>query len=125
MTGISNAGKSTLALALEHALRQAGDGPELLDSDHTRAVLAPELGFSPLDRDRNVARLAFVATLLAKHAITTIVAAVSPLRAARDRARAAVEAVGATFIEVHVSCAPEVAAARDRKRLYADRKSVV
>jgi adenylylsulfate kinase len=66
-----------------------------------------------VDRDENIRRIGFVAQLLAKHGVTTIVAAVSPYRHARDQVRALVRC----FIEVHLRCPLEVLERRDPKRL--------
>ncbi|WP_394847939.1 adenylyl-sulfate kinase [Pendulispora brunnea] len=113
-TGLSGAGKSTLAEALLPRLRAAGKKVELLDGDIVRTHLSKGLGYSREDRDINVDRIAFVAHLLARNGVTVLVAAISPYRASRDRAR---ETIG-SFVEVHV--APPVAECikRDVKGLY-------
>jgi adenylylsulfate kinase len=115
LTGLSGAGKSTLAQAAAPRLRACGRRVEVLDSDVVRAHISPELGFSRQDRDRNVARLAFVASLLARNGVTVLVAAISPFRAARDEARALI----ASFIEVHVARPLEDCVKSDVKGLYA------
>ena len=114
-TGIPAAGKSTLAAALEQELRDQGLAVENLDSDAVRAMLSPNLGFTPEARDENTRRLAWMAQLLSGHGINVLVAAVSPLRKHRDRAREWCE----RFVEVFVDCPGEVCQQRDPKGLYA------
>src|ERR1019366_3864206 len=97
---LSGAGKSTLADALAPRLRSDGKKVEVLDGDVVRTHLSKGLGFSREDRDMNVARIAFVAHLLARNGVVVIVAAVSPFRSARDEAR---KVIGANFVEVHVA----------------------
>ena len=115
LTGLSGAGKSTLAQAVAPLLRAYGRKVEVLDSDVVRAQIATELGFSREDRDRNVARLAFVASLLARNDVAVIVAAISPFRAARRQAR---DLIG-DFVEVHVARSLEDCIKSDVKGLYA------
>src|SRR5579883_258256 len=98
-TGLSGAGKSTLAEAVFPRLRAAGKRVELLDGDIVRTHLSKGLGFSREDRDLNIARIAFVAHLLARNGVFVLVAAISPYRAARE---AAPKTIG-DFIEVHVA----------------------
>lgn len=113
-TGLSGAGKSTLAEALAPVLRAAGKRVEVLDGDVVRTHLSKELGFSREDRDTNVARIAFVAHLLARNGVTVLVAAISPFRAPRDEARALI----GDFVEVHVSPPLDECIKRDVKGLY-------
>jgi adenylyl-sulfate kinase len=113
-TGLSGAGKSTLANALAPKLRRYGKRVELLDGDVVRTHLSKGLGFSRADRDANVARIAFVAHLLARNGVTVIVAAISPFREARDNARALI----GDFVEVHVAPPLEECVKRDVKGLY-------
>ena len=87
---------------------------ELLDGDEIRHELCAGLGFSADDRNENVRRIAYVAALLARHGIIAIVAAISPYRAARERAR---QKCG-RFIEVHVDCSIDTLIRRDVKGLY-------
>jgi adenylyl-sulfate kinase len=115
LTGLSGAGKSTITEALAPLLRAAGKRVEVLDGDVVRTHLSKGLGFSREDRDLNVARIAFVAHLLARNGVYVIVAAVSPYRAAREAARALI----GDFIEVHVAPPLEECVARDTKGLYA------
>lgn len=115
LTGLSGAGKSTLADALVPRLRAAGKKVELLDGDVVRTNLSVGLGFSRGDRDRNVARIAFVAHLLARNGVVVVVAAISPFRGARDEAR---KLIGTQFVEVHVAPPLETCIERDVKGLY-------
>jgi adenylyl-sulfate kinase len=113
-TGLSGAGKSTLAEALVHRLHAAGKKVELLDGDAVRPLLSGDLGFSREDRGANVARLAFVAHLLARNGVTVLVAAISPSRSTRERARALI----GDFVEIHVATPLDVCVRRDVKQLY-------
>jgi adenylylsulfate kinase len=115
LTGLSGAGKSTITESLAPRLRAAGKRVEVLDGDVVRTHLSKGLGFSREDRDLNVARIAFVAHLLARNGVYVIVAAVSPYRAAREAARALI----GDFVEVHVAPPLEACVARDTKGLYA------
>jgi adenylylsulfate kinase len=114
LTGLSGAGKSTLAVALAPQLRSLGKRVELLDGDAVRTHLSSGLGFSREDRDTNVARIAFVAHLLARNGVAVLVAAISPFREARDRARTTI----GDFVEVHVAPPIEECIRRDVKGLY-------
>ncbi len=114
LTGLSNAGKSTLARMLGERLLERGLKVEVLDADVVRSYLSKELGFSKQDRDTNVRRIGFVCTLLSRNNITAIAAAVSPYRQIRDELRAEI----GNFVEVHVSCPLEVLIERDKNGLY-------
>jgi adenylyl-sulfate kinase len=115
LTGLSGAGKSTVAAKLAPALAERGHRVELLDGDEVRTNLCQDLGFSRADRDTNIARIGYVAGKLAKHGVAVLVAAVSPYRAARDQVRASVD----RFVEVHVAAPLATCAQRDPKGLYA------
>ncbi len=116
-TGLSGAGKTTITDALVPELRARGDRVEVLDGDVVRTHLSKGLGFSREDRDTNIARIAFVANLLARNGVTVVVAAISPYRSTRDAARVLVEQ-SARFVEVHVAPPLETCIARDVKGLY-------
>jgi adenylylsulfate kinase len=113
-TGLSGAGKSTLAEAIAPKLRAQGRKVEILDGDVVRTNLSKGLGFSREDRDTNIARIAFVAHLLARNGVTVITAAISPFRVTRDSAR---QLIG-DFVEVHVAPPLEACIQRDVKGLY-------
>ncbi len=114
LTGLSGAGKSTIAEALAPELVAAGRRVEVLDGDIVRTHLSRGLGFSREDRDINVARIAFVGHLLARNGVVVIVSAVSPYRSTRAAARATI----GDFVEVHVAPPLEECVRRDTKGLY-------
>jgi adenylylsulfate kinase len=98
-------------------LQEAGEPRvEILDGDVVRTHLSKGLGFSREDRDENIRRIGFVASMLARHGVTVLVAVVSPYQDARDEARA-MHGVG-TFLEVHVATPVEICSERDVKGLY-------
>jgi adenylyl-sulfate kinase len=115
LTGPPSAGKSTLAARVGAELAGQGRRVECLDGDELRARLCRDLGFSRDDRDENVRRTAYLAGLLERHGVIVLVALISPYRAARDAARAAIP----NFLEVYVRCSTEECIRRDVKGLYA------
>lgn len=117
-TGLSGAGKSTLADALEKKVRALGLKIERLDGDIVRQSLTKDLGFSKEDRDKNIERVTFVAKLLTRNGVMSLVSFISPYRAMRDYAR---QETG-NFVEVYVKCPLEVCVGRDVKGLYAKAK---
>ena len=114
LTGLSGAGKSTIADALVPEIAATGRRVELLDGDVVRTHLSKGLGFSREDRDTNVARIAFVAHLLARNGVAVVVSAISPFRSTRIAAR---EMIG-DFVEVHIAPPLEECIRRDVKGLY-------
>jgi adenylyl-sulfate kinase len=116
LTGLSGAGKTTLALGVRDALVARGYLVEVLDGDEVRRNLSLGLGFSKQDRDANVRRIGYVARLLSRHGVVVIAAAISPYRDTRDEVRR--EHEGA-FVEVFVDCSLDLLVQRDRKGLYA------
>ncbi len=114
-TGLSGAGKTTVADIVERELRERGEPVEVLDGDVVRTNLSKGLGFSKEDRDTNIRRIAFVADLLSRHGVGVITAAISPYRETRDEAR---EVMGERFIEVYVKASVDECARRDVKGLY-------
>jgi adenylylsulfate kinase len=116
LTGLSGAGKTTIAHRLEHLLHERGLGVEILDGDVVRTHLSKGLGFSREDRDTNILRIAFVASLLTRHGVVVITAAISPYADTRRQAR---EMIGEDFVEVHVHSSLEELTRRDVKGLYA------
>lgn len=118
LTGLSGAGKSTIANALDDAVRARWQrAVTVLDGDVVRAHLSSDLGFSKADRDRNIMRIAFVAREVVRHGGVAIAAAIAPWHEARAEARRMVGACG-RFILVHVATPLEVCEARDPKGLY-------
>jgi bifunctional enzyme CysN/CysC len=118
LTGLSGAGKSTVAMALERRLLQQGRPIYVLDGDNLRHGLNGDLGFSAADRAENVRRLAHVAALLADAGLVAVVAAISPERAQRDAARAVHRATDVAFLEVHLATPLAACIERDPKGLY-------
>ncbi len=114
-TGLSGAGKTTLANALEPVLRERGLKVEKLDGDVIRTNLSKGLGFSKDDRDTNIRRIAFVCDLLTRNGVAVITSAISPYRDIREEAR---QMIG-SFVEVYVRCSIEELSRRDVKGLYA------
>lgn len=122
LTGLPCSGKTTLANLLARALFEQGlAGLEVLDGDVVRTHLSKGLGFSRVDRDTNILRIGWVCQVLAKHGVSSIVAAVSPYRESRNEVRAMVEKAAGTgaFMEVWVRCAVEECIKRDVKGMYA------
>ncbi|MDP2240459.1 MAG: adenylyl-sulfate kinase [Burkholderiales bacterium] len=114
-TGLSGAGKSTIAHAVEEHLHQLGCHTYVLDGDNVRHGLCGDLGFSIEDRHENIRRIGEMTKLLADAGIIVLSAFISPLRADRDRVR---RLVGADFVEIYCRCPIEVCEARDVKGLY-------
>ena len=114
LTGLSGAGKSTIANALKEELARRGRHVELLDGDEVRTHLSKGLGFSKEDRDTNIRRIGYVARLVARSGGVAITAAISPYREVRDEVRA--ETPG--FVEVFVRCPLDTLVERDVKGLY-------
>lgn len=113
-TGLSGSGKSTLSEIIEQRLKERGCNVEILDGDIVRTHLSKGLGFSREDRDTNIKRIAFVASLLTRNDVVCISAAIAPYREAREWARREV----GDFVEVYVKCPIEVCRQRDVKGLY-------
>lgn len=114
-SGMSGAGKSTLSKRLAREFARRRVAVEVLDGDEVRTHLSKGLGFSREDRDTNIARIAFVASLLVRHGVAVITAAISPYAKAREEARAQI----GTVLEVYVRCSIEELTRRDVKGLYA------
>ncbi len=114
LTGLSGAGKSTIAEALAPALRARGKRVETLDGDLVRLHLSKGLTFSREDRDTNVQRIGLVAHLLQRNGVVAITAAISPYRVTRDWVRS----LSPDFFEIHVATPLEVCEQRDVKGLY-------
>jgi adenylylsulfate kinase len=116
-TGLSGAGKTTIAHIVGPAIEERGPIVEYLDGDTVRTHLSKGLGFSKEDRDANIERIGWVASRLTRHGAAVVASAISPYAEARRHARAMVEEFG-TFIEVFVDVSLEEAARRDTKGLY-------
>ena len=117
-TGLSGAGKSTIAGHVVPELERRGLVVDTLDGDVVRTHLSQGLGFSKEDRDTNIERIGWVASRLARAGAAVVVSAISPYEETRRRARALVEE-HAAFVEVHVATSLEECERRDVKGLYA------
>lgn len=116
-TGLSGAGKTTIATALAAELEQRGFIVDHLDGDAIRSHLSSELGFSPQDRDTNIGRIAWVSSRLIRAGAVVLVSAISPYEGSRRAARALIEPIGA-FVEIHVATPLAECIRRDPKGLY-------
>jgi adenylylsulfate kinase len=115
LTGLSGAGKSTIAGTTCAELLALGLRVQILDADEVRKTLNRDLGFSRADRDENVRRIGYIANLLSAHGVIVLVAAIAPYREARDQIRTS---SGGRFLEVFVSAPLAVCEKRDPKGLY-------
>ena len=113
-TGLSGAGKSTIANTLQAELTRRGRHSELLDGDEVRTHLSKGLGFSKEDRDTNIRRIGYVARLIARSGGIAITAAISPYRDVREELRAQTP----NFVEVYARAPLEALVERDVKGLY-------
>src|SRR5213082_1723280 len=116
-TGLSGAGKTTIAELVRPELERRGLLVEWLDGDEVRTHLSKGLGFSKEDRDTNIERIGWVASRLTRHGATVICAAISPYEDTRRHARHMVEQFG-PFVEVYVKASVDECARRDVKGLY-------
>lgn len=123
LTGLSAAGKSTVAAELERRLVDSGRPAYRLDGDNLRHGLNADLGFGAADRAENVRRVGEVARLLADAGVVAIASLISPYRAARDAARQAHAAAGLGFVEVFIDTPLQTCEARDPKGLYAQART--
>lgn len=115
-TGLSGAGKSTIANLVEKRLVSLGRHTVLLDGDNIRHGLNRDLGFTPADRVENIRRVAEVARLMADAGLIVLVAFISPFRHERDMVRALAQP--GEFFEIHVDAPLAIAEQRDPKGLY-------
>ena len=114
MTGLSGAGKSSIAQAAKKLLTDLGYKVELLDGDDYRRHLCRDLGYSKADRIENIHRLGFVGLTLAKHGIISILAAINPYEEARKNLQEKSPFVKTVFID----CPLSIVSLRDPKGLY-------
>ncbi|MGC2289819.1 MAG: adenylyl-sulfate kinase [Thermoplasmata archaeon] len=115
LEGLSGSGKTTLSQGLATRLRGAGWKVELLDGDEVRRMFSPELGFTRKDREFHARRVSYVARMLARNGVATIVAMITPYETSRQAARADVET---SFEEIWLRCPLEICQARDPKGIY-------
>jgi adenylylsulfate kinase len=118
-TGLPSAGKSTIARALADELGRGGHRVQVLDGDEVRPHLSGDLGFTKEARDLNVARIGWVARLLASHGVIALVPVIAPYAAARKGVRAAHSESNLPYAEIFVATSAATAEARDVKGLYA------
>lgn len=118
LTGLSGSGKSTIAVALEKLLVEAGQPAYRLDGDNLRQGINGDLGFAAADRTENIRRVGQIARLFADAGVVALVPVISPYRQDRDAARAVHDAAGLAFVEVFVDTPLEVCERRDPKGLY-------
>jgi len=114
LTGIPGSGKTTLAIELKKYYEQKGLPVDILDGDEIRKTLSKDLGFSPEDRKEHNKRVIFVAQILAKNGVTTIIPLISPYRETRNFARKEIQ----NFVEVWVKASVDECIKRDPKGLY-------
>jgi adenylylsulfate kinase len=112
--GLSGSGKTTLAEQVAWLLRERAIKTEIIDGDIYRRELWPDLGFSKADRNENIRRMAFVASLLSKYNIIAIICAINPY----DDIRQEIIAAYPNVKTVHIDCALDVLIQRDTKQLY-------
>lgn len=114
MTGLSGAGKTTIALILVEELMNRGLRVERLDGDVVRQSLTRDLGFTAEDRKKNIERVTFVAKLLSRNGVGAVCSFISPYQAVRDEVRANTT----NFLEVFVDAPLDVVIERDVKGMY-------
>jgi adenylylsulfate kinase len=114
MTGLSGAGKSSIALLTQNNLTGLGYKVEVLDGDHYRQHLCHDLGFSKVDRMENIRRLGFVGLTLAKHGIISILCAINPY----EESRIALRKSSPLTRTVYIECPINIIKQRDPKGLY-------
>ncbi|CAB3779866.1 adenylyl-sulfate kinase [Paraburkholderia caffeinilytica] len=121
LTGLSGAGKSTIAFELERQLVSSGHACYVLDGDNIRHGLTCDLGFGHVDRRENIRRVAHVAQLMNDAGLIVIAALISPLREDREAARKIIEQD--KFVETYVCTSVDTCERRDPKGLYAKARS--
>lgn len=114
LTGLSGSGKTTISAVLEKRLREYGRGVQLLDGDEIRQGLSPEIGYSKEDRVRHNNRVIFLAEMLKRHGIISVIPVIAPYKAVRDAARQRLK----RFVEIFVDTSLDECIRRDPKGLY-------
>lgn len=113
-TGLSGSGKTTISDILSEKLKSFNKNHEILDGDVVRKELSPDLGFSKEDREKHNYRIIYLAKLLSKNRIITIVPVIAPFKNIREYAREHIE----NFVEIYVNTPIEECIKRDPKGLY-------
>ena len=121
-TGLSGSGKSTISHALVERLAEYGRNVSTLDGDEIRTHLSKGLGFSKEDRDTNIRRVGYVASLIAQQGGTTLCSVISPYRAIRDEAR---QSSKGNFVEVYCDTPLDVCEQRDVKGMYSKARAAL
>ncbi|MHB2208467.1 adenylyl-sulfate kinase [Methylobacterium sp. CM6257] len=121
LTGLSGAGKSSIANAVDRELTKSGIATMVLDGDNLRHGLNKDLGFTDTDRAENVRRAAETARLMAEAGLVTIVSLISPFRAEREAARTTAGDI--PFLEIFIDTPLKLCEARDPKGLYGRARS--
>ncbi|EGX56526.1 adenylylsulfate kinase [Streptomyces zinciresistens K42] len=119
LTGLPSAGKTTIARELADRLRAEGRRVEVLDGDEIREFLSAGLGFGRADRHTNVQRIGFLAELLTRNGVLTLVPVIAPYAESREAVRVRHRKGGSPYLEVHVATPLDVCSVRDVKGLYA------
>ncbi|MGH3804893.1 MAG: adenylyl-sulfate kinase [Pseudonocardiaceae bacterium] len=122
-TGLPSAGKTTLARTVAARLAEAGRKVELLDGDVVRRELGSGLGFSRQDREQNISRIGYVASLLAGHGVIVLAAVIAPYESARRAVRVRHQHAEVPYLEAYVATPLAVCRARDVKGLYAKQQA--
>jgi adenylylsulfate kinase len=122
-TGLPSAGKSTVAAAVADRLRRTGRAVEVLDGDVVRRELCSDLGFSRSDRERNIARIGYLAHMLARHGVVVLAAVIAPYESSRRDVRLRHERDGVAYLEAYVATPLSVCRSRDVKGLYAKQQA--
>jgi adenylylsulfate kinase len=118
-TGLPSAGKTTIARAVSDAVRAAGQRCEVLDGDEFRSAISPDLGYSREDRDLHLARVGYVARLLARNGVVVLIPVIAPYQLARTALRDAHETESLAYLEVYLDTPLAACVERDVKGLYA------
>lgn len=114
MTGLSGAGKTTIAIGAQKLLTEKGFKVEIIDGDEYRKVISRDLGFSEKDRKENIRRLAFIGKVLARNDVIAIISAINPYEEVRNE----IKEFGAFVRTIWIDCPLQILIERDAKGLY-------
>lgn len=118
LTGLSGAGKTTLAESLRDSLLLGGRRVQVLDGDTLRSVLSPDLGYSKAERDIHVLRVGYISALLAQHGVLVVASLISPFEDVRERIREMHSTQGIPFYLVYLDASLAQCSQRDPKGFY-------